>query len=191
MFCDRCGGRCHIEEEFTRIGSVFTLACFECGWRGPIIKDDRVLLNKQGVRDMPTKKGDCVGENCGKKNVSILAKGLCWICYSKIPHKTIKSKDPQRSNGSVKSIPVFVSDGKTSEVVTIQATNTNDVKEILQQHPMKETTSDKTITLTFNNFDLQLYNKLTQSSKKNRRTIENELLFIMDNHYENNQAILS
>lgn len=100
MRCKKCGGLCRADKEFTHIGSVDTVVCYLCGWRGPILDDKRIKLNiaaeppgsqeelgpaleqKREVTVAVLIKKICVG--CGRPMQIVDKEGHCARCYSRL-----------------------------------------------------------------------------------------------------------
>ena len=189
MICDRCNSLCFMEEERTLRGVIFSPACYSCGWRGPVMIDNRI---KKGEFVM-AKKGTCINPSCKKENTQLVAKGLCYTCY-------MKQKGPSKpknckSHSAVKHIEiqpkqkttVFLSDGDKSSIIEVpRIVTTAEIKEQLE-NKVESKSSINQILLTFEPRDSSLLGILKKNAETNRRTIENEIMFILD---QNNIALI-
>lgn len=163
MNCVICGHKSHTEFEWDITGSIEVWVCFRCGWRGPIVSDNRISL---GGEPMPTIKGICLG--CGRER-ALLAKGKCYSCNGYGKKKKVEetiSVEPLEQPIEEKEIIVDKEPTQTIKEIDKEESNNRD---------------DFKLDLIFTERDSDLLMKLRNNAEKNRRTLENEILFILDN----------
>ena len=122
------------------------------------------------------KRGTC--GNCEREDQTIIAKGLCWVCYN-----AQRNLDGEERDQALAEIKERIQDGKLKKWGRNKPLRQDPPPET---EPEKEPSADngaKTLRIVFDGPDLEIYHALEEEAAAQRREISAQALIILEGQF--------